>query len=453
MLIGNSIAQKIWNYLISKGLTPWGAAGLMGNMKAESNMIPNRVEILCLKRLKENGQTYTDETYTAAVDCGKISRKAFLNPLPGRQYGYGICQWTSPERKAGLYDLCKQRGVSIADLETQLDWMMSELAVSYKKVLNVLKSAKTVQEASDYVLCNFEQPDDCGPAVRAYRASLGQNIYNEYNKNKEEAKSMTVRVSNCGHDENNRYSGGRAGDQSGTEWYLLPWYKYSNGGWNYVLRWKDEELGRLFADLAIEAAQNNLVGYDQGQRNTFWTQLQAAEYRPSKIKSACETDCSKGTIDLIRAVGYLKGIADLQKCSATYTGDMMNWFRSAAGKKYFDILTGKHLTDPSVAKRGDINLNTAHHVNITVDNGDNEGTATNLKEGIYMFEVGTVQVGSTGNDVRLLQQLLCYHGYGLAVDGEFGNVTKSAAMEYQKKNSLVVDGIAGEKTWKSILMR
>ena len=450
MLTGNSIPQKIYNYLISKGLTPYGAAGMMGNLKAESGMIPNRVEILCLKRLKENGQIYTDETYTAAVDCGKISRKAFLNPLPGRQYGYGLAQWTTPNRKAGLYDLCKQRGVSIADLETQLDYLISELNASYKKVLGILKTAQTVQETSDCVLCNFEQPDDCGPVVRAYRSSLGQKIYDEYNKT---GVMSMVRVSNCGHDENNRYSGGKAGDQSGTEWYLLPWYKYSNGGWNYVLRWKDEELANLFADLAIEAAQNDLVGYDQGQRNTFWTQLRAAGYRPSKIKVACETDCSKGTIDLIKAVGYLKGIVDLQKCSATYTGDMMSWFKSAAGKKYFDVLTGKHLTDPSVAKRGDINLNTAHHVNITVDNGENAGAETNQKEGVYMFEVGMVQVGSIGNDVKLLQQLLCYHGYGLAVDGDFGSVTKSAAMEYQKKNGLVVDGVAGEQTWKSLLLR
>lgn len=450
MLTGNSIPQKIYNYLISKGLTPYGAAGMMGNLKAESGMIPNRVEILCLKRLKENGQIYTDETYTAAVDCGKISRKAFLNPLPGRQYGYGLAQWTTPNRKAGLYDLCKQRGVSIADLETQLDYLISELNASYKKVLGILKTAQTVQETSDCVLCNFEQPDDCGPVVRAYRSSLGQKIYDEYNKT---GVMSMVRVSNCGHDENNRYSGGKAGDQSGTEWYLIPWYQYSNGGWNYVLRWKDNEIANLFADLAIEAAQNDLVGYDQRQRNTFWTQLQAAGYRPSKIKVACETDCSKGTIDLIRAVGYLKGIADLQKCSATYTGDMMNWFRSAAGKKYFDILTGNHLTDPGVAKRGDINLNTAHHVNITVDNGENAGAETNQKEGVYMFEVGMVQVGSIGNDVKLLQQLLCYHGYGLAVDGDFGSVTKSAVMEYQKKNGLVVDGIVGEQTWKSLLLR
>lgn len=71
----------------------------------------------------------------------------------------------------------------------------------------------------------------------------------------------------------------------------------------------------------------------------------------------------------------------------------------------------------------------------------------------YMFSVGTVQYGSTGNDVKLLQQLLCYHGYGLAVDGDFGSITKSAVMEYQKKDGLVVDGVVGEQTWKSLLLR
>lgn len=33
-----------------------------------------------------------------------------------------------------------------------------------------------------------------------------------------------VRVSNCGHDENGRYAGGKAGDQTGGEYCLRPWY-------------------------------------------------------------------------------------------------------------------------------------------------------------------------------------------------------------------------------------
>lgn len=40
-------------------------------------------------------------------------------------------------------------------------------------------------------------------------------------------------ISNCGHDENGRYSGGKAGDQTGTEWQVINWY---NRPWKCVLR-------------------------------------------------------------------------------------------------------------------------------------------------------------------------------------------------------------------------
>ena len=43
-------------------------------------------------------------------------------------------------------------------------------------------------------------------------------------------------ISNCGHDENNRYSGGKAGDQTGTEWRVINWY---NRPWKCVLRHPD----------------------------------------------------------------------------------------------------------------------------------------------------------------------------------------------------------------------
>lgn len=248
---------------------------------------------------------------------------------------------------------------------------------------------------------------------------------------------MGVRMSNCGHDENNRYSGGKAGDQTGTEWCLRSWYPYP---WNYILRWKDEELANLYADLAVEAAQNNNVGYDQGQRTTFGVELQKVGWRPSKIKTPCEADCSKGTIDLIRAVGHIKGIAELQNCHnvMSYTGNMMTWFRSAAGKKYFEILTGKYLTSPSLAKRGDINLNTSHHVNITVDNGANAGS-----------EKGYLEKGDSGSAVKTMQTMLIACGYSCGAsgaDGDFGSGTDSGLRAFQKANGLTVDGKYGPKS-------
>ena len=261
---------------------------------------------------------------------------------------------------------------------------------------------------------------------------------------------MAVRMSNCGHDERNTYSGGQAGDQTGTEWYLRNWYSYP---WNYIIRWKDQSLGNLFADLAVEAAQNNLVGYDQNQRETFWAHLKASNYRPSQITIACEADCSSGTIALIKAVGYLKGIKELQNCSATYTGNMMAYFQSTAGKNYFEVLTGKYLVDSSLARRGDINLNTVHHVNITVDNGSNSGTTKPVAVDIKIPVTQEITVsfpklskGCTGVAVKMLQQML-----GVAVDGEFGNETEASLKAFQKNVKLEATGKCTKSVWRAIL--
>ena len=51
-------------------------------------------------------------------------------------------------------------------------------------------------------------------------------------------------ISNCGHDENNRYNSGKAGDQTGTEWYVRSWY---NGGWTHVFRHPNAKTRALIA--------------------------------------------------------------------------------------------------------------------------------------------------------------------------------------------------------------
>lgn len=467
MTVNVEAEKRAYLKFVAAGMTPEGACALIGHLEAESaGFYANRVEYLCIRRLKENGKTYTDETYTAAVDSGKISCEEFLHPLPGKQYGYGLAQWTSPGRKAGLWSLAKQKGVSIANEDLQLEYLLFELSSSYSSVLKVLKSATSIREASDVVLKKFEVPADTSESVCAGRAARGQAFYDSYVKNtKKEDKKVGVRVSNCGHDENGRYTGGKPGDQTGTEWYLRPWYAYTKGGWNYVIRWLDEGLGNLFADLAIEAAQNDFVGYCQGHRYDFWTQLVSAKYRPANIKKACEADCSSGTIALIKAVGYLKGIKELQQCTATYTGDMMLYFNSANGKKYFEVLTGKHLTDSSLSKRGDINLNTAHHVNITVDNGANAGTGASgstgsqSKGGTCEVTLKTFVKGAQDNQIKAIQRILNDLGYKgkdkkkLTVDGSLGDNTAYAIEQFQRAKGMknINFGTVAAATWTLLL--
>lgn len=178
----NRTAEKTaYSFFTAMGITPLGACGLIGNLEAESDgFYPNRLEYLCVKRLKENGKTYTDETYTASIDSGKISCEEFLHPLPGKQYGYGLAQWTTPARKSGLWNLAHQRGVSIADLDMQLDYILQELEEKFPSVLKALKAAESIQEASDIVLIKFEAPANA-EQLKAPRADRGKKFY-EYMK-------------------------------------------------------------------------------------------------------------------------------------------------------------------------------------------------------------------------------------------------------------------------------
>ena len=169
MLAGKNNEEKIWNYLKSAGLNDFGTAGLMGNLYAESGLIPNNVENLYEKRLG-----VTDASYTAAVDSGKYQFFAT------DKAGYGLAQWTYCSRKAELLDYAQCCRKSIGDLEMQLDFLMKELREGYKAVLAVLKTAGSVRAASDAVLLKFERPADQSEAAQARRAAFGQKYYDKY---------------------------------------------------------------------------------------------------------------------------------------------------------------------------------------------------------------------------------------------------------------------------------
>ena len=62
----------------------------------------------------------------------------------------------------------------------------------------------------------------------------------------------------------------------------------------------------------------------------------------------------------------------------------------------------------------------------------------------------TLYRGSTGTEVRELQELLNLAGAGLTVDGDFGTKTYNAVIIFQKANGLTADGIVGAKTWTKL---
>lgn len=162
-------AEKIWNFLKSYGLNDYGAAGLMGNLYAESGLSPKNLQNSYEKKLG-----YTDESYTAAVDNGVYTN--FVKDSAG----YGLAQWTYWSRKQALLAFCRTAGASIGDMDTQLRFLMKELSESYAGVLRTLLNAATVREASDAVLLQFERPADQSEAVQIKRAAYGQTYYNQF---------------------------------------------------------------------------------------------------------------------------------------------------------------------------------------------------------------------------------------------------------------------------------
>ena len=55
-----------------------------------------------------------------------------------------------------------------------------------------------------------------------------------------------------------------------------------------------------------------------------------------------------------------------------------------------------------------------------------------------------------GEDVREMQTRLNVHGVACDIDGVFGPATDTAVRTFQKRKSLVVDGIVGRKTWEAL---
>ena len=163
--------ERIWSYLKGQGLTDAGAAGLMGNLYAESGLRPNN-----LQNSYEGKLGMADAEYTELVDKGSYAN--FGND----RAGYGLAQWTYPTRKAALLAYAKAAGKSIGDLEMQLGFLMKELSTSYKSVLSVLKTATSVRAASDAVLLQFERPADQSETAKARRASYGQKYFDKYAK-------------------------------------------------------------------------------------------------------------------------------------------------------------------------------------------------------------------------------------------------------------------------------
>lgn len=244
-----------------------------------------------------------------------------------------------------------------------------------------------------------------------------------------------IQLSTCGGDERGKARGGKAGDQTGTEWSIRGWY---NSPWDCVLRHPDPAVRSEISKLSVSAAKNNAIGYDQDERITFWTHLKGVGYDPAKITAKCETDCSAGVCAIVKAVGYRLGIPSLQSISEYgWTGVMKDMFKKAG----FQVLTeSKYRTSSRYLVDGDILLNEVKHTCIAVESDSSAGSSTSSQTtssyyaekfdkslaGKYRVTATALNVrAGSGTDTPVLalayrgSRVMCYGYYSDKADGRW----------------------------------
>lgn len=93
-----------------------------------------------------------------------------------------------------------------------------------------------------------------------------------------------------------------AGNQTGKELNIKPYYKHSKG-WR-AFRHPSELCRNAIAFGMLNAVNNKCIGYDQGNRNTLFVASQKYAYDPGKVKIDVECDCSS----LVRVCCAFAGI-------------------------------------------------------------------------------------------------------------------------------------------------
>ena len=194
-------------------------------------------------------------------------------------------------------------------------------------------------------------------------------------------------------------------------------------------------------------------------------------------------DCSSLTISAFEQAGI-----PVKTKGATYTGNMYGVFTSCGFK---DVTKTVNLATGAGLIRGDVLLNTVHHVAVYCGNGKEVEASINERGGARGGTPGdqtgreilirayrnypwthvlrypstetttvsssastkvysTVKKGSAGTLVMELQSKLRTLGYNIVADGDFGSKTRVAVVDFQKKYGLEADGIVGPLTWAKL---
>lgn len=416
------VPEYVYQEGIKQGCTMEACCALLAQLQEESAFNPYNLEDTANKKLG-----MSDQEYVRSVDNGSYAN--FVND----GFGFGLFQVTFHTRKRQFLEWMKAKGLSIGNTEGQVAFIWYEMKKDFPGIWEMMKSSHDLYELTKKLLYTWENPDE-----------KVNNLKRRYGY----AQSWLAKAQN----------GSLSKSESGS----------TTGGSKSMSKVEQ------YTQEAINIANDNSHGYSQADR-----------YGP-------DFDCSS----LVNYVVQRAGIPVITN-GASYTGNM----RSAYLRSGFrDVTASCNLNTGSGMMRGDILLNDAAHAAIHIGNGrvvhartdegnpqsgdqsgneirtqsywnypwsivmrysgdtgeSSEGSSTSGSTDTPVT-TGNLRKGSKGARVKELQENLIKLGISCGkcgADGDFGNATRDAVIEFQKRafpdQKSEWDGIVGPKTQAAI---
>lgn len=167
---------------------------------------------------------------------------------------------------------------------------------------------------------------------------------------------MAVRIAQASRGESGYYYQ-QAGNQTGQELNIRSWYSRP---WDVVLRAKEPAVASRIAEFMESAVANLKIGYDMGGRMSLYHALQRAGMDPAKVTTPVECDCSSLVSAAVNAAGVM---VPTSMVTSTIETNLI------ASKQFYALREDIYTRMDGYLHRGDILLNTVHHVAVALDAG------------------------------------------------------------------------------------
>ncbi len=314
-LTGKDNTEKILSFFMNNGLTLAQASGFIGNMVQESGLNPASVQ---------PSTTTSDPNY-----------------VPKSGTGFGLVQWTFPERQDPLVAFMKAKKVNMLDMGGQLGFVWEEInSPKWSKMLEILKTETDPIEAAITIhgrkgenirtpsdnFRGYEESNDSPSDVRRVRGGEAKRVYDLYVDNASIAPgaptsagtSTTASTSGC--TGNTTGTGVAAGDfvfyrQGDPQWGQK---EYSGGSYAgnacgasapamVIATWKDKSINPYIVGEWIKA---NSTPYDAAQMPRILENwgvksqlLFAYTGAPAGIKDSIDAALKAGNMVIVSGAG------------------------------------------------------------------------------------------------------------------------------------------------------